>query len=153
MFVADLIKAWTAAEVTDGDAAMTTKGWKQNKYILKHLYYQYLSNTCTCITISILDLWRFHIGSNVLLIWIFSIKNFLYNFFSRLVDITRVLSLIVIKPLSEDNPIYVNSLTFIFNHGFDFPLLYKVTIRRQSVLCEPCYIFSNHEWMNKVMGL
>lgn len=91
-------------------------------YILKHLYYQDLSNTC--ITISILDLWRFHIGSNVLLIWIFSIKNFLYYFFSRLVDITRVLSLIVIKPLSEDNLIYVNSLTFIFNHGFDFPLLY-----------------------------
>lgn len=26
VFVADLIKAWTAAEVTDGDAAMTTKG-------------------------------------------------------------------------------------------------------------------------------
>lgn len=91
-------------------------------YILKHLYYQDLSNTC--ITISILDLWRFHIGSNVLLIWIFSIKNFLYYFFSRLVDITRVLSLIVIKPLLEDNLVYVNSLTFIFNHGFDFPLLY-----------------------------
>lgn len=91
-------------------------------YILKHLYYQDLSNPC--ITISILDLWRFHIGSNVLLIWIFSIKNFLYNFFSRLVDITRVLSLIVIKPLLEDNLVYVNSLTFIFNHGFDFPLLY-----------------------------
>lgn len=37
MFVADLIKAWTAAEVTDGDAAMTTKGWKHNKYW--HVYY------------------------------------------------------------------------------------------------------------------
>lgn len=121
-------------------------------YIMKHLYYQYLSNTC--ITISILDLWRFHIGSNVLLIWIFSIKNFLYNFFSRLVDITRVLSLIVIKPLSEDNLVYVNPLTFIFNHGFDFPLLYiKLQLEDSLFFCEPCYIFSNHEWMNKVMGL
>ena len=27
LFHTDLIKAWTAAEVTDGDAAMTTKGW------------------------------------------------------------------------------------------------------------------------------
>lgn len=99
-------------------------------------------------TISILDLWRFHIGSNILLIWIFSIKNFLFYFFSRLVDITSVLSLTVIKPLSEDNLVYVNSLTFIFNHGFDFPHLYKVTIKRQSVfLWTLLHIFKS--WVNE----
>lgn len=115
-------------------------------YIMKHLYYQDLSNAC--ITISILDLWRFHIGSNILLIWIFSIKNFLFYFFSRLVDITSVLSLTVIKPLSEDNLVYVNSLTFIFNHGFDLPHLYKVTIKRQSVfLWTLLHIFKS--WVNE----
>lgn len=69
----------------------------------------------------------------------FGLKNkmFLDYFFLRLVlfvDITRVLSLIVIKPLLEDSLVCMNPFTFFFNHGFDFPLLYKVTIRRQSVL-------------------
>lgn len=76
---------------------------------------------------------------------------FLQYIFSRLVlfvDITRVLSLIVIKPLLEDSLVNMNPFTFFFNHGFDFPQLSYIKLQLEDSLFYDMYTLlhlSNHE--------